>query len=161
METFLGLQGVHWVFLGACLAVIGGGMGSAMGITYAAQVAAGIMAEDPDKFGNLIVVVALPGTQGIYGLITAVLSLILFGLLGGGTAQVAAISGFKAFLACLPVAFVCFLSAIYQGLTSAAVAGVVARKPEATGKAIVLPAMVETYAVLSLIFSVFLLLASK
>ena len=162
METFLGLQGVHWVFLGACLAAIGGGMGSAMGITYAAQVAAGIMAEDPDKFGNLIVIVALPGTQGIYGFITAILSLILFGLLGGKAgAQVAAISGFKAFLACLPVAFVCFVSAIYQGLTSAAAGGVVAKKPEATGKAIVLPAMVETYAVLSLIVSIFLLLAAK
>lgn len=162
MDAILGLQGVHWVFLGAALAAIGGGMGSAMGVAYAAQVAAGVMAEDPDKFGILLVIVALPGTQGIYGFITAVLSLILFGLLGGGAeANVAATSGFKAFLACLPVTFVCFISAIYQGITSAAAGGVVAKRPEATGKAIVLPAMVETYAVLSLIIFIFLILAAK
>jgi len=58
---------------------------------------------------------------------------------------------------CLPVGIVGFFSAIYQGKTSAGSIGLIARRPEETGKAVVLPAMVETYAVLSLISSILLL----
>jgi V/A-type H+-transporting ATPase subunit K len=62
--------------------------------------------------------------------------------------------GFQIFLACLPVAFVCFVSGAYQGLTSAGAAGMVAKRREEMGRALVLPALVETYAVLSLIVTI-------
>lgn len=156
---FLGLSGYHWALLGAALASIGGGIGSAMGITYVANVAAGILTEDPDKFGPLLPIVAIPGTQGIYGFITAVLVTIFFGLLGGGGPKLTAQEGFQIFLACMPVTFSCFTSAIYQGLTSVGAAGMVAKRAEEAGKALILPALVETYAVLSLIISILLLLS--
>lgn len=159
-ETFLGLTGIHWAFLGAALAVIGGGMGSAMGITFAAKIANGVLAEEPEKFGKLLVIVALPGTQGIYGFITAVLVMVFFGLLGGD-AKIELTRGIQAFLACLPVVFVCFISAVYQGLTSAAGVGLVAKRGEESGKAIIFPAMVETYAVISLIASILLLTVAR
>ena len=156
---FLGLSGYHWALLGAALASIGGGVGSSMGITYAANVAAGILTEDPEKFGPLLPIVAIPGTQGIYGFITAVLVVIFFGLLTGGGPKIPAEQGFQIFLACLPVTFSCFGSAIYQGLTAAGSAGMVAKRTEEAGKALILPAMVETYAVLSLIVTILLLLS--
>ncbi|MCG2795894.1 MAG: V-type ATP synthase subunit K [Actinomycetia bacterium] len=150
-STCAGLTGWQWAILGAALAFVGGGMGSAMGITYASNVASGVLVEDPDKFGSLLPLIAIPGTQGIYGLITAILVTFQFDLpkLSGQT-------GMMVFFACLPVAFVCFISAVFQGLTSASAIGMVARRTEELGKALVLPALVETYAVFSLILTIFL-----
>lgn len=149
--TWGGLTGWQWAILGAALAFIGGGMGSAIGITYVSSVASGILVEDPDKFGSMLPLLAIPGTQGIYGLITAILVTILFDLpkLSGST-------GLMVFFACLPVAFVCCVSAIFQGLTAASASAMVARRTEELGKAMVLPALVETYAVFSLILTIFL-----
>jgi len=146
-----GLTGSQWAILGAALAFIGGGMGSSIGITYVNHVASGILVEDPDKFGPLLPIIAIPGTQGVYGLITAILVPILFNL-----SKIDAHKGVLVFFSCMPVAFVCFLSAIYQGLSSASSSAMVARRTEEAGRALILPALVETYAVLSLILSIYL-----
>jgi len=100
----------------------------------------------------------MPSTQGIYGFIAAVLVLIFFNLLGGESTLTGP-QGFAVFLACMPVAFLCMISAIYQGRTGAAAAGIVARRSEDSGKALIFPALVETYAVLSLIVTVLMLTA--
>ncbi|MHB8893670.1 MAG: V-type ATP synthase subunit K [Candidatus Geothermincolia bacterium] len=150
--TWGGLTGFQWALLGAALAFIGGGTGSAIGITYANHVASGILVEDPDKFGALLPLIAIPGTQGVYGLITAILVPVFFSPL----TKLSAEKGVLVFFACLPVAIVCLTSAIYQGLSSASAAGMVARRTEEAGKALILPALVETYAVFSLILSIFL-----
>ncbi len=161
METFAGLSGFHWALLGAAVAVIGGGIGSAMGITYVANVASGILTEDPDKFGPLLPVVAIPGTQGIYGFITGVMvAFVMKPGVEGGWNALPGVCGFYIFLACLPVAFNCCISAIYQGLTSVGAAGMVAKRREEAGRALVLPALVETYAVLSLITTIILLIVA-
>ena len=149
--TFGGMTGYQWALLGAALAFIGGGIGSAIGITLVNHVASGILVEDPDKFGPLLPIIAIPGTQGVYGLITAILVTILFNL-----STISASKGFMVFLACLPVAFVCNVSAIYQGMSSASASGMIARRTEEAGKALILPALVETYAVFSLVLSIYL-----
>jgi V/A-type H+-transporting ATPase subunit K len=161
MQYFLGLTGYHWALLGAAVASIGGGAGSAAGITYIAHVAGGIITEDPDKFGPMLPLIAISGTQGIYGFITGILVAIFFGLLGGAGPKIQPLIGFEIFCACLPVAFTCCISAIYQGLTSVGAAPMVAKRTEEAGKALILPALVETYAVLSLILSIILMLTIK
>jgi V/A-type H+/Na+-transporting ATPase subunit K len=153
IETFGGLTGLQWALLGAAIAVVGGGSGSAMGITYIANVAGGILTEMPDRFGPLLPLIVIPGTQGIYGFITAVLVAFVMKPSSGWEALPGWV-GFLIFLACLPVAFVCLVSGAYQGLTSAGAAGIVAKRREEMGRALVLPALVETYAVLSLIVTI-------
>ena len=115
------------------------------------------MTEDPGKFGQVLLLQALPGTQGIYGLLAGFWVLIKLGLFGGSPVAVNAAQGMQIMFACLPIAIVGLLSGIYQGKTSAACIGLIARRPEETGKAIILPAMVETYAVLSLLATILLL----
>lgn len=157
----LGLNGYQWSVFGAGLAAIGGGIGSCVGIAMAAKLAAGVLSEDPDKFGGLLVLCILPGTQGIYGFITAVLVIVFFDLLGGSGANIAAEKGFRIFLACLPVVFTCLVSGIYQGVVSAGGVGLVAKRTEEAGKGMILSALVETYAVLSLIVTLFLLMVAQ
>ena len=154
-ELFWGMAGTDWALLGAGMAAILGGIGSAMGITIAAGTASGILSEDDTKFGKLLPLAAMPGTQGIYGFIAAVLVLVFFGILGGKVA-LPGVAGFEVFLACQPVAWLCFISAIYQGKTGASAAGIVAADKQAP--ALIFPALVETYAVLSLIVTILMLI---
>jgi V/A-type H+-transporting ATPase subunit K len=59
------LSGNALALLGAALAVIFAGMGSAKGVGMVGESAAGLLSEDPSKFGKALVLQALPGTQGI------------------------------------------------------------------------------------------------
>ena len=63
--------GTALAFAGAAVAAGFAGVGSAVGVGIAGQAGAGVVSEDPDKFGNVLVLQALPGTQGIYGLLIA------------------------------------------------------------------------------------------
>lgn len=96
----------------------------------------------------------LPGTQGIYGLLVGFITLSKIGLLGGGVADISVQTGLLVLAACLPVGIVGLISGKSQGQTSAAAIGIVAKKPEQFGKAMLFPAMVETYAILALLISI-------
>ena len=92
---------------------------------------------------------------------TAFFVLLKVGLLGGNPIPVDIWHGLGICFACLPVAICEYLSAIAQGKTSAACIQMIAKRPEETGKAVILPAMVETYAVLALLTSIILLNSIK
>ncbi|MBU7014321.1 MAG: V-type ATP synthase subunit K [Theionarchaea archaeon] len=150
-------QGLIFAVLGAASAAFLGGIGSSIGVGIAGQSAAGVITEDPEKFGKLIVLQALPGTQGIYGFVGAFWVLNMTGLLGGTPLAVTMDQGLEILFACLPVGVGGLLSGIYQGRVSASGCGVVAKRPEAMGNAMILSAMVETYAILGLLATILLL----
>ena len=139
--------------LGAALAVGLAGAGSARGVGVSGEAAAGVVAEDPGKFGKVMVLQLLPGTQGIYGLIIGFITLSQTGILGGA-ADLSIAKGLVYLCACLPIAIAGYFSAIAQGKASAASIGVVAKKPDQFGKAMIFPIMVETYAILALLVSI-------
>lgn len=145
---------------GAALAALLAGAGSAWGIAVAAEAAGGVMTEDPEKFGRLLVMLALPGTQGFYGFLGCFYIMMKVGLLGTPLA-VSTAAGAQLFFAALPVGIVGLISGYYQGRASAAGILIVAKRPEEMGKAIILPAMVETYAVLGLLATILLVSGIK
>ncbi len=146
--------GVVYGILGAVLSALLAGIGSAIGVGIAGRAAAGVIAEDPDKFGKVLILQLLPGTQGIYGLLIAFIALSNMGLLGGGVRELTTSEGLAYLVACLPMAVVGLASAYMQCKAAVASIGVVAKKPEEFGKAMILPAMVETYAILALLVSI-------
>lgn len=149
------MSGIVFALLGVAVAVGFAGMGSAWGVGIAGQAAAGVVTEDPSKFAKVLLLQLLPGTQGIYGLLVGFLTLSKIGLLGGGAQMdMSMTQGMLYFAACLPIGLVGLISARYQGETSAASIGIVAKKPEQFGKAMLFPAMVETYAILALLISI-------
>lgn len=148
------MSGNGWALLGAALACALAGCGSAIGVGIAGQAAAGVVTEDPNKFAQVLILQLLPGTQGIYGLLVAFITLFKVGLLGGGMGDMDVATGLMIFAACMPIAIAGLISAIYQGKTSAASIGIVAKKPDQFGKAMLFPAMVETYAILALLISI-------
>jgi V/A-type H+-transporting ATPase subunit K len=162
METILATMGEQ---LGPALAIFGAalaagyaGSGSAMGIGIANEAAAGVMTEDPKKFGLALILLALPG---IYGLLTAFFAIQKAGLLGAAAVKISVWQGLSILGACIPIAVAGYYSAIYQGKSSAASILMISKRPEEIGKAVILPAMVETYAVLALLMSIILLNSIK
>ncbi|HHV98002.1 MAG TPA: V-type ATP synthase subunit K [Clostridiaceae bacterium] len=139
---------------GAALAVILAGVGSAKGVGLVGETAAGLVSEEPESFGKVLLLQALPGTQGIYGLLTAFVILNKIGIVGGTAVELTTQQGFLFFMASLPIAIVGYLSAIAQARAAAAGIGIVAKRPEELAKAITFAAMVETYAVLALLASI-------
>lgn len=148
----LNTLGVPMALLGAVLAALMAGIGSAIGVGMAGEAAAGALTEDPSKFGKVLILQLLPGTQGIYGLLIAFLTLSNIGILGG-SADISFAKGMLYFFACVPMGFVGLWSAKRQARASVASINLISRKPDQFGKSIILPAMVETYAVLALLVS--------
>lgn len=145
--------GIVYALLGAATAVFLSGAGSALGVGIAGQAASGVMSEDPSKFAKVLIMQLLPGTQGLYGLIIGFVTLSKIGLLGGGAADVSVQTGLLILAACLPIGIVGLISGKSQGKTAAAAIGIIAKKPDQFGKAMLFPAMVETYAILALLIS--------
>lgn len=146
-------NGIVFALLGASLAALLSGMGSAKGVGIAGEAAAGVVTEDPGKFGKVLILQLLPGTQGIYGLLIAFITLTQVGVLGGSS-DFSTAKGLLYLSACLPMAIVGYYSAIAQAKASVASIGIIAKKPEQFGKAMIFPAMVETYAILALLISI-------
>lgn len=150
----------NMLFNGGSLAVLGAavaalaGIGSALGVGIAGQAASGIVAEDPKKFGQALILQALPGTQGIYGLLIAFIIMQKIGLLGGaGMLDLTIPQGASLFFASLPIGLIGIWSGYAQGKTAAAGIMLVSKRPEEIAKGMVYTAMVETYAVLALLIS--------
>lgn len=145
--------GLVYALLGAAVAVFLAGAGSAFGVGIAGQAASGVVTEDPSKFAKVLILQLLPGTQGIYGLLVGFITLSKIGLLGGGAAEISVQTGLLILAACLPIGIVGLISGRAQGQTAAAAIGIIAKKPDQFGKAMLFPAMVETYAILALLIS--------
>lgn len=136
--------------LGAALAVILSGMGSARGVGMGGQAAAAVMVEEPEKFGKSLILQLLPGTQGLYGFVIAII--VTTKLDVGISLQ----TGIAILLACLPIALVGYYSAIKQGEVSVAGIDLLAKNEEQFTKGIIYAVMVETYAILAFISSLIL-----
>jgi V/A-type H+-transporting ATPase subunit K len=147
--------GLAIALFGCVVAAVPAGIGSAMGIRYVATVASGVLAEDPKKFGSLFILVALPGTQGFYGFLGAFLAMMKLGVLGQ-LVPITPWQGVQMLLACLPVGIAGYVTAMWQGKVCAAGAELVAKRATEGTKGVIFGALVETYAVLGLLATIFL-----
>lgn len=146
-------MGIVFALAGAALAALMGGIGSAIGVSMTGRAAAGVVTEDPSQFGKVLILQLLPGTQGIYGLLIGFITLTQIGILGGSS-DISLVKGLLYFASCMPMAIVGWVSALQQAKASVASIALVAKKPDQFGKAMIFPAMVETYAVLALLISI-------
>lgn len=152
------LLGTGIALLGAALAVGLSGVGSSIGVGKAGQAAAGVTAEDPDKFMKCLILQLLPATQGIYGFIVGFLTLIKLNAFGGfilseTQTYISVAGGIGILAASLPIAIAGLLSAIHQGKVAVSAIGLVAKRPEESTKGMLMTAMVETYALLAFLVS--------
>lgn len=124
------------------------GIGSALGLYKTGSSAAGVLGENPKKFGKVLVLVLLPATQGIYGFIIGIIAS------GNIAALETAEQGWALFGAVLPMAISGLVTGIFQGKSAANCIYAVGKQDSLGGKLIIYPAMIEFYAILGLIISI-------
>lgn len=133
--------------LAIAVAVILSGIGSAIGVGMAGQAAAGVVVEEPEKFGKSLVIQLLPGTQGLYGFVIGIIIMTQL------NADMSLQKGFFLLMAAMPVGFVGWISAIHQGRVSVAGLNILAKNEAESTKGIIYAIMVETYAILAFVMS--------
>ena len=146
--------------IGAAMAVFLAGAGSAVGIGTAGRSAAGVLTDKPERYGLNFIMVVLPGTQGFYGFLAGFLVLLNMNLFGeGGVKQLTWMQGLQVIGACLPIAVTGLISAIHQGRVCSGGILMAAKRPEMAFKAgVVYAVLVEVYAVLGLLITMFAIL---
>jgi V/A-type H+-transporting ATPase subunit K len=144
----------------AGLAALMPGIGSAIGIGIAGRTAAGVLSEKPERYGQMFIMVVLPGTQGFYGFLAAFLVMLNLGFFAGTVPEKMSLTlGIEVLMACVPIVFAGLISAVLQGRVCAGGILMAAKKPEMAFKAgVVYAVMVEVYAVLGLLVTMFMLL---
>ncbi len=153
--------GLVLALFGAAFAVIFAGMGSAKGVGLAGQASAGLLTEDPSMFGKVLILQLLPGTQGLYGFLIAILVLVNVNILGGSPAELSWQQGLYYLAACLPIAIAGYFSAVHQGKVAAAGVNLIAKQKDQVGKAITMASLVEFYAILPFLISLLAVLSIK
>ncbi|NYT05014.1 MAG: V-type ATP synthase subunit K [Methanomicrobiales archaeon] len=148
--------GTVLVIIGAGLAVGLSALGAGIGVGIAGAAAAGVTAVDPDKFGMSLVFQALPQTQGIYGLLIAILLLMSTGVLGGTPEDIPVAVGLAALGVGIAVGF-SGLSAIGQGIAASNGVAVAGRDRSAIGKGLVFSVLPETQAIYGLLVAILLM----
>ena len=158
MGFFEAFGGLALALLGAGLAAGLSGIGSAKGTGIAGEAGTGLLCQDPTKFGKVLILQVIPGTQGLYGLVMWFFAIFRMGLLGGTLPDISLQVGLQYFAACLPMALGGLFSAIAQGRVAAASINILAKKPDDWAKGMVLCITVEFYAILSLLASMLMII---
>jgi V/A-type H+-transporting ATPase subunit K len=158
MGFFQAFGGMALALLGAGLAAVLPGIGSAKGTGIAGEAGTGLLCQDPSKFGKVLILQVIPGTQGLYGLVVWFFAILQMGLLSGTAADLTIQQGLQYLAACLPMALGGLFSAIAQGRVAAGSVNILAKKPEHWSKGMVLCIIVELYALLSLLASMMMLI---
>ena len=136
MEFFEAFGGLALGLLGAGLAAVLSGIGSAKGTGIAGEAGTGLLCQDPSKFGKVMILQVIPGTQGLYGLVVWFFAIFRMGLLSGTLPDLT----------------------IAQGRVAAGSINLLAKKPDDWSKGMVLCITVEFYAILSLLASMLMII---
>ena len=107
--------GLFFAIAGGVLSAFLAGVGSAKGVGMVGEAAAAVIREDSSKFGKMVFLILLPGSQGLYGLVITILLFSRIGLLGGSPMALTLEQGLMYFAACLPMAIVGLFSRNLSG----------------------------------------------
>lgn len=137
--------------LGAVLAVVLTGIGSSIGMAWVQQAAAGVVSEEPEKYGKTLILQLIPSSNALYGFVVGflVVSNILFGGAAYDVTQGLTILGM-----CLPVAIVGLIACLCQAKVCVAGISMVGKKVELSGRALTMAVFIELFALFALIISV-------
>lgn len=151
------MNGLTLALIGAITATLLSGIGSAIGVGITARAASGVLSEKPGLFGKLLVLVALPTTNGIYGFLISILILVQTGVIGGAVVDVSMNEGWKYLFVSLPVGIVGIFAGISQAKAAASAIYMTGKKPELSARGIVMASLIETYLILALLVSVLII----
>jgi len=156
----MNFDGRTWAMSGAALSTAVCCVASAVGVSTAGKAANGVLTEKPKLFPKAMVLTALTGSNGIYGFLISILVLQRVGILGGeaNPADLTVGVGFAYFIATIPIT-IAGLTSVFQGRVAATAILLTAKNESQMTKGLIITALIETYAILSLLVSVLMIFA--
>ena len=148
-------EGAALCAIAAGIAVGGAGLGSGIGTGISGSMGARVVAKDSSKFSKALMLQALPQTQGIYGLLIAVLIIVKTGVISGSS-EIPIATGLACLGAGIAVGFAGF-SAIGQGIAAGSGILALSEKEETIGKSMVFSILPETQAIYGLLIAILIL----
>jgi V/A-type H+-transporting ATPase subunit K len=139
---------------GAALSVGVAGIGTIIGTMHIAAGGASLLAEKPKAFGTVLLMAALPSSQGIYGMLVTFLILNKIGYLSGTVLPFSVETGGYFLMAAIPVGLTGLFSGIGQGKVLQSGLRILAKRPGNFIQSVVLAALVESMAVFGLLISI-------
>ncbi len=137
-------------YAGAAMALLGGLVGSSIGIGKAGSAGTATLAEDPKQFRNVFILVSLPMTQTFYGLIV----LIQFITHVNSTPNLTMAQGLAILGLGMAAGAAEWLSAWFQGVICASgIAELPRTKGRITFNALILAVYVELIGILGMVFA--------
>jgi V/A-type H+-transporting ATPase subunit K len=134
---------IFFAWAGAALAIGVSNIASSYGTVITGNAAVGAMKKNPDAFGNYLILCALPGTNGLYGFLG------YFLLRGFITPELTWFQGIAIFFAGLMLGFVNLFASLRQGNICANAIAAIGSGHDVFGKAIILAAFPELYAIIA------------
>ena len=138
--------------IGAALAVALTGIGSAIGMCWVQQSAAGLVSEEPEKYGKTLILQLIPSSNALYGFVVGFLVFINMPFMGG--AGYAFGEGLLVFACCLPIAIVGMVACLAQAKVCVSGVQMVGKRAELSGRALTMAVFIELFALFALIISV-------
>lgn len=145
-------MGHFYALLGAAIAVLFAGIGSAIGVSRTGQAASALMSKDPSKWGDVMIVQLLPSSQGLYGFVVAFIVFMNAGLIGTFT-PISQSQGLTILALCLPVGLVGLISAIMQGNVICSGIQLMGKQDSQMGHVITMAVFVELFAIFAFLIS--------
>lgn len=146
--------GIILALVGAGLSIIGGGLGTIIGTLYVGGSGAGLVASKPKLFGLVLLLSALPSSQGIYGFLGSILIMQQTGLLSGAPIAMTPEQGFVLLVGALPVALLGLFSGAGQGKILQSGLRIIANNASNVGQAVILGVLMESMAVFGLLLTI-------
>jgi len=152
MEIFRENLPTIMTILGIAISIVLSGIGSARGAVMITRSAAALISDQPEKFGQSLVLQMMSASQGLYGFI---IGFLIFMNLGDGLTFLTAL---RCFSAGLIMGLAGYLTAIQQSIAATAGIQILAKKPEHSTKGVLYSAMIETYAIFAFVLSMLLVI---
>ena len=137
---------------GIIVSILLSGIGSTRGATMIGKAAAALISEQPEKFGQSLVLQMMSASQGLYGFIVGFLIFINMG------DNITITVGLRNLGAGILMGLTGYLTAIQQSMTATAGIQILAKKPEHSTKGVLYSAMIETYAIFAFVISVLIVI---
>ena len=134
-------------YIGIGIMIALSGIGSAYGVTIAGNAAIGSLKKDSSKFGNFLVLTALPGTQGLYGFAGYFMFQSIFSVL---TPEISAIQSAAVLAGGLALGLIGLFSAIRQGQVCANGIAAIGQGHNVFVNTLILAVFPELYAIVAL-----------
>ena len=152
MEQFVDNLPLIMTIIGIVVSIMLSGIGSARGAAMIGKAAAALISEQPEKFGQSLVLQMMSASQGLYGFIVGFLIFINI------NDSLTFVIGLRCLGAGLLMGLAGYLTAIQQSSIAAAGIQILAKRPEHSTKGVLYSAMIETYAIFAFVISVLIVL---